>query len=93
MDVIQELREPEEFDEQRMMNENDTGDMVVDGKTVDVQSIDFSHVSMRDYPDFDDVWIESAYFTDGTALSQDQIDQLERDYDDEIYELMLSQVF
>lgn len=46
---------------------------IIDGKTVDAQTIEIDGVNSRDYPDFVDAYVYEAKFTDGTALNADQL--------------------
>lgn len=58
---------------------NDTiGKIIVNNKEVDVDSIEFDSDSYN--PNFDDVWITSAKFVDGTNLSDREKEDLLDDY-------------
>ena len=46
----------------------------IDGKLVD--DIRISGVRHTDYPDFVDAYVDTAFFADGTELSDDQRDRL-----------------
>jgi hypothetical protein len=67
--------------------------VIVDGKAVDMQSIEFDGVDFKDYPDFADAYVCSATFTDGTELTDDQLERLQDDYRDEMYERLMKHIF
>ena len=46
----------------------------LNGRTVVDASID--GIDLRDYPDFCDAYFESAVYEDGTALTDDELDEL-----------------
>ena len=76
------------------MNEQDTR-FTVDGKPVDLGSIEMGGLEMmRKYGPDDggpDAYIESAYFLDGTELTDVQIDEFMEKYPDITYEKALDQ--
>ena len=45
---------------------------VINGKPVDIHSIELDGVDMRDYGDFSDAYADYATFEDGTELSDDE---------------------
>jgi len=51
--------------------------MFINGKEVDMSTIQVEGVDSRDYPDFSDAYISSAEFVDGTELDETEIDELE----------------
>ncbi len=50
--------------------------VLIDGKPVDMGSVEVGGVNPSDYPDFCDAYIDAAAFEDGTPLNDAQIDQL-----------------
>ena len=56
---------------------------------LDYRSIEVDGVDPRDYPDFCDAYISYAEYTDGTALTEDEIDTLNEDHSDIIYEAVV----
>ena len=46
---------------------------------IDEASIILDDINTRDYPDFSDAYISYAEFKDGTPLTDDQLDELNRD--------------
>jgi len=57
------------------------------GRTVDRASIELDGVHSWDYPDFSDAYVSYAMFTDGTPLSDDELDQFTDQYGDLVNEL------
>jgi len=45
-------------------------------KNIDMKSIEIDGVNPKDRPDFADAFISAANFMDGTALTDEQLDQL-----------------
>lgn len=97
-DTIDELRNSAEREFDSDYDDDDMGELaddvregygdnravMIDGKEVDMQSLQFAGVSFRDAPDFADAYVEFADFVDGTPLSHDQIETLENEYVDEV---------
>ena len=54
--------------------------VMINGKQVDLGSLELDGVDPSDYPDFSDTYIVSAKFTDGTDLEEDEIDEFNDDY-------------
>jgi hypothetical protein len=61
--------------------------LVINGKEVDMHSLEIDGVDPRDYPDFSDAYISHASFTDGTDLSDEEMDQLNDEHGDLVHEL------
>lgn len=57
------------------------------GRTVDRASIELDDVDSSDYPDFSDAYISNATYTDGTPLSDDELNQFNDQYSDLVHEL------
>lgn len=49
---------------------------MINGKEVDMKSIDIDDVDMNDYPDFSDAYIYTAKFVDGKNLNEEELDIL-----------------
>ena len=49
---------------------------MIDGKEVDSGDIRISGVRRTDYPDFVDAYVDTAWFIDGSILSEDQLNKL-----------------
>lgn len=56
-------------------------------KELDLKSFKFVDVDHRDAPDFVDAFIEEARYTDGTPLTNDELDELNTDIDF-VYEIL-----
>jgi hypothetical protein len=56
----------------------------LNGKPVDVRSIEIDGIDMNDYPDFVDAYIIAADYEDGTPLSDDEVQQ----FQDQNYDLV-----
>ena len=55
---------------------NEESGIMISGKEVDIASLQVDGVDSSDYPDFSDAYISQASFTDGTDLSEDEMDEL-----------------
>jgi hypothetical protein len=51
----------------------------LDGRPVDMRSIEIDGIDTEDYPDFSDAYIAYAEFEDGTPLSEDELMRLEEE--------------
>ena len=60
---------------------------MINGKEIDMRSLEIDGVDPRDYPDFTDAYISHASFTDGTDLSDEEMDQLNDEHGDLVYDL------
>lgn len=68
--------------------------MMLNSKPIDTKSIEIDGVDQADYPDFSDAYISSAAYTDGTLLSDTELEQLnnqesefinQKIHDDQLY--------
>ena len=66
--------------------------VIIDEKQVDVGSFEFEQVDMTDYPDFCDAFVSYAEFTDGTELTEYQLDILADKFYDVVYEQLLENI-
>lgn len=62
--------------------------MMINGKPVDIGSIDIEDIDTRDYPDFSDAYAAYAEFEDGTPLTDSELDELNSSFGDVIHELI-----
>lgn len=60
--------------------EGENKSIVINGKEVDYASLEIDGVDSSDYPDFSDAYFSSGYFTDGTQMSDEDLDQLADKY-------------
>jgi hypothetical protein len=63
---------------------------MINGKEIDMRSLEIDGVDPRDYPDFSDAYISYALFTDGSALNDQEMDQLNDEHSDLVHELAYS---
>jgi hypothetical protein len=61
--------------------------VTINGKEVDLKSLELDGVEMNDFPDFVDAFIVSGSFKDGTMMNDDEIDELNIDYPEITQEL------
>ena len=73
-------QDPYDQDDPAPMEEG-AGGYMINGKEVDLNSIQMGGVHGWDYPDLTDAYVESAEFTDGTPLNDDELDELTNDGD------------
>jgi hypothetical protein len=50
--------------------------VTIDGKEVDLKSVDFDGIDHSDAPDYSDAFIVSAHFVDGVDLTEEQLEML-----------------
>jgi hypothetical protein len=72
--------------QQQGVAEGEDEGIVINGKEVDKASLEVDGVDSRDYPDFSDAYFSAGSFTDGTPLSDEEIDQLSDQYGDLLYD-------
>ena len=60
---------------------------------IDPVSFEVEGVDRRDYPDFCDSFISYAEFYDGAGLTDDQLEQLNDEYPDIVYEAAIASVY
>ena len=83
--VPEKEEEDEEVKESGYVNE--ASGIMISGKEVDRASLQVDGVDSRDYPDFSDAYISQASFTDGTDLSEDEMDELNDQHGELVNEL------
>ena len=50
-------------------------------------------IDMSDYPDFCDAYFESAFYEDGTALTDDELEELREQNFDAFYEMITDRIY
>ena len=83
------MQEADELDLNEVVKESMGKGVVINGKEVDLQSLEIDGVDTRDYPDLVDAYISAGSFVDGTEMSDDELTQLEDQYGDIVHELAL----
>lgn len=69
------------------LSEGTQHQVVVNGKAVDLNSLEVDGVDTRDYPDFSDAYISYGLFTDGTEMSDQDLEMFTDQYGDIVHEL------
>ncbi len=67
--------------------------ITINGKNVQKNTIIVEDVNMKDYPDFSDAFPSSAQFEDGTPLNEEELQQLQDQYPEVIYERINDKLF
>jgi len=80
-------QEPQQQEPQQQEPVAEGQGIMVNGKEVDMRSLEIDGVDPRDYPDFSDAYISYALFTDGSELNDEEMDQLHNDHGDLVHEL------
>ena len=70
----------------KMIKENKSTPLMLNGKAVDEKSIEIDGVDRRDYPDFSDAYISAANYIDGTPLSDKEIEDLDAQNNELVHE-------
>jgi len=60
----------------------------LNGRAVVVSTIQVSGVDHRDYPDYADAYVDSAQYTDGTDLSDEDLELLQDQHPDVVYDVI-----
>ena len=76
--------EPAEDGEQEVDESYTPPPVMINGKQVDLRSIELDGVESYDYPKYSDAYASAATFTDGTALTDDELDTLSDQHGDVI---------
>ena len=71
----------------------DINTIELNGRAIDVSSIEIDGIDTRDYPDFCDAYMASAEYKDGTPLTDDELDALMDKYDYLTHELVFEHLF
>lgn len=67
--------------------------MIINGKQVDGSTIEIDGVNPRDYPDFVDSYATYAEFTNGEALTDEELDVLTDKHSDIIQQLAYEELY
>lgn len=67
--------------------------IIIDGKMVDPSTIEIDNIDMKDYPDFSDAYPVYAEFVDGTELTDEELEKLDSEHRDLIYDLIFKQLY
>lgn len=58
-------------------------------RDVAVATIQVNGIDHSDYPDYANAYVDSAQYTDGTDLSFEELDQLQEQYPDVVYDIIV----
>ena len=75
----------------KLLRESTDSPMKLNGKPIDISSIELEDVNPNDWPDMVDAYIGYAQYTDGTELDGDELDELQDIYRDEVGEMAREQ--
>tara|TARA_R110000868_G_scaffold136447_1_gene349434 strand:+ start:30428 stop:30640 length:213 start_codon:yes stop_codon:yes gene_type:complete len=65
----------------------------INGKEVDLKSIEFDGIDYKDYPDFCDAYISNAQFKDETDLSIQELEQLQIELGSDFDQIIFNYLF
>ena len=65
----------------------------LDVSRLDYTSIEMEDVNRSDYPDFCDAFISYATFKNGVVLTDEQIEQLNTEHSDIVYECAIENIY
>jgi len=80
LEPIKDKDTKNELKKVKIVKENQSTQMTLNGKAVDETSLEIDGVDTRDYPDFVDAYFSYGVFEDGTELTDDELDQLANKY-------------
>lgn len=66
----------------KRVEESNVEGIRINGKEVDMSSLAIADVRTNDYPDFSDAFISDGYYTDGTPISDDDLEMLTQERGD-----------
>ncbi len=66
--------------------------VMVNGKAVDINSLEVDGIDTRDYPDFSDAYFSGGSFEDGTDLSDSDLEELSYKHGDLLHELVFDRL-
>lgn len=69
-----------------LLKESENQEVKINGKLVDIDSLEVSGINKKDYPKFTDAYFSKGKFTDGTDMTEDELQKLH----DRHYELLFS---
>ena len=75
---------------QSKLNENQNT-LAFNGKFIDLSTIELDGVDEKDYPDFGDAFVDYAEYTDGTPLTDAELEEFNTKHYDVAQEIALDQ--
>lgn len=89
LDMIKSKRNAKSVSDETIQEfHNINSNIEINGKKVDISSIEIEGIDKGDYPDFSDAYVASAQFEDGSELNEDELMELESSHGDTIHELI-----
>lgn len=58
-----------------------------------IDSVEFDGIDWKDYPDFCDAFVSSASWDDGKDLTEDELDVLNDEHRDFVYERLIKHLY
>lgn len=62
---------------------------VINGKSVDTNTLVVEDADMQDYPDFVDAYFSEGFFLDGSPMTNEELDKLNEEYPDILLEKIM----
>jgi hypothetical protein len=59
-------------------------------RKINWRSLEFDGINPKDYPDFSDAYVTYAEYADGTPLSESEIEKMEYEQQDEVYDALMN---
>lgn len=87
------MQETNELDLEEVVKEGTGKPVTINGKQVDVSSLEIDDVDSRDYPDFSDAFLSSGFFVDGTEMSEDELDMFRDQHSDIFWDLAYNSLY
>jgi len=75
------------------MKEASDSEPTVNGKVVDVYSLDFEDIDTKDYPDFADAYVVSGSFEDGSKMSDADLEKFQDEHRDLVHRLIHDRIY
>jgi hypothetical protein len=75
------------------MKEASDSEPTVNGKVVDVYSLDFEDIDTKDYPDFADAYVVSGSFEDGSEMSDADLEKFQDEHRDLVHRLIHDRIY
>lgn len=76
MRAIDELKTKDNLSSTTMAVIDDLRDLVREERSIDYGTLEIQGIDYRDYPDFCDAYFSRGFYTDGTELSEEELDAL-----------------
>lgn len=87
------MQETNEVDLEEVVKEGTSKPVTINGKEVDVSSLEIEDVDSRDYPDFSDAFLSFGLFVDGTEMSEDELEIFRDQYGDIFWDLAYNSLY